>query len=58
MPNNPSELQRLYEEREELIDAIKSQYLSKASKEECLREVRRIEAILGIEGENYNSSKF
>lgn len=39
-------------------NAIKSNLLSKSSKEAMLGRLRRLEQKLGIEGDNYNSSEF
>jgi hypothetical protein len=58
MPRNPSELQRLEEERQYAIKLILEPDRTKASKEALLRELRDIERQLGIEGEPYNSSAF
>lgn len=73
MPN-PNELQRLEEEREDLIDIIKSGVVPyraavdypaavldkgvKNAREGLLRELRRIEGLLGIESKPYNSGAF
>lgn len=58
MPRNPSELARLEEERTDLINKISKGYLSKASKEAALIELRAIERQLGIKGLPYNSEQF
>jgi hypothetical protein len=55
MPN-PSELQRLEEERIDLINKIRQPNAHKGLKEGWLRELRDIERQLGIEGHPYNSS--
>jgi ABC-type Fe3+/spermidine/putrescine transport system ATPase subunit len=68
-PRNPSELQRLEEERVILQTAILNnqpllagpQYLDKglkAAKEAMLSELRNIERQLGIESIPYNDSRF
>jgi hypothetical protein len=55
-PRNPSELQRLTEELEESKYVLRTQYLPKSTKEFLLREIRRLEGVLGIEGIPYNES--
>lgn len=57
MPRNPSELQRLEEEREHLIKELKG-YKTKGEKVFLLRELRAVEKQLGITGVNYNSTEF
>lgn len=59
MPN-PNELQRLEEERIELIKALTDSgaLTPKGKKEEWLRELRAIEKLLGIQGQPYNSTAF
>lgn len=69
-PRNPSELQRLTEEREALIDAVKNFDTRKAvefgvadkglkaGREALLRELRNIEATLGVDSIPYNSEEF
>jgi hypothetical protein len=52
MPN-PNELQRMEEELEDLVESLPHIY-NKKLKEECLREVRRLEGLLGIESKPYN----
>lgn len=58
MPRNPSELARLEAEREELIQSIFHSKFSrpKGVKESMLRDLRYIELMLGIKGDNYNES--
>ena len=68
MPRNPSELQRLLEEREDLIANLKSHKVPphsayadkglKSAKEAMLRDLRDIERALGLEMIPYNSSDF
>jgi hypothetical protein len=57
MPN-PNELQRLEEERNELLLMINHGQGSKERREGWLRELRAIERQLGIKGDPYNSSAF
>jgi hypothetical protein len=73
-PRNPSELQRLEEERQDILDILKSGKFpyrvavdyptvvldkgTKSIKEALLRELRTIEATLGIESVPYNSTEF
>lgn len=57
MPN-PSELQRLEEERADLIERIKRGDASRNTKENWLRQLREIERILGYQGKPYNSAAF
>jgi hypothetical protein len=52
-PRNPSEFQRLIEEREDLLERLRWSR-NKAHKEELLREVRKIEGQLDIESKPYN----
>ena len=56
MTNSITEYTRLEEERYILIDHIRSSQASSAVKEKWLRELREIEAKLGIKGQPYNSS--
>jgi hypothetical protein len=68
MPRNPSELQRLEEERLDLLRMLKTNRVPphsaytdkglKSAKEAMLRELRQIERTLGIESIPYNSTKF
>jgi len=65
---NPSELQRLEEERQDLLRRLKRNVIPphdtyadkglKSAKEAMLRELRDIEQRLGIESVPFNSSKF
>ena len=57
-PRNPSELARLEDELQFFKDAAKNPNRTKAAKEAALREVRRIEGILGFESVPYNSIDF
>lgn len=50
MPN-PSELQRLEEERHVLVDHLRSSQASRNTKEQWLRELREIEALIGRDEE-------
>lgn len=57
-PRNPSEFQRLLEERDELLHEFHSARLiplPKAQREGLLRQIREIERILEIEPTPYNS---
>jgi hypothetical protein len=54
MPRNPSELARLEEELAFCEAAAYNLALSKSSREQYLRDVRRLQAVLGIEGKGYN----
>lgn len=56
MPKNPSELQRLYEEMEVIRQQAFDLRLRKPVREALLVELRKIEALLGIESSPYNSS--
>ena len=68
MPRNPSELQRLEEERQDLLKRLKRNTVPphdayadkglKSAKEAMLRELREIEEQLGIESIPYNSTAF
>jgi hypothetical protein len=57
MPN-VSELQRLEEERHVLLDHLRSSQAPKKVKEQWLRELRAIEAQLGLPSQNYNGGDF
>lgn len=57
-PRNPSELQRLEEERQHLLGCLCSTHYTKEPKERMLRELRKIEETLEIESVPYNSTKF
>lgn len=57
-PRNASELQRLTEEREDLLNMIKNGYLSKGSKAYYLEELRKVDRQLGVDSGDYNSSSF
>lgn len=68
MPRNPSELQRLEEERLGILETLSTNKIPphnqhadkglKAAKEALLRELRTIERQLGLESKPYNSSDF
>lgn len=49
MPRNPSELQRLEEERLYHLFQYMNMELSKSSKEEHLRQIRAVDKILGTD---------
>lgn len=53
MPN-VSELQRMTEELEDLKSMLRTVYCPKDIKENTLREIRKLEAALGIESKPYN----
>lgn len=55
---NASEFFRLQEEYEDLKHQLKNSYWTKAQKVATLNQLREYERILGIKGENYNSSEF
>jgi hypothetical protein len=69
-PRNPSELQRLEEERQELLHCLIKQTPVKLAfrgvwdkgqkgwREELLRQLREIERQLGVEHVPFNSSEF
>jgi hypothetical protein len=57
-PRNPSELERLEQERRYWKNAIKHNIGSKSTKEYMLRELRKVEEALGIESKPYNSNEF
>ena len=40
------------------MNRVGNHTLPKSAKEEALREARKLERQLGIDGENYNSGKF
>jgi hypothetical protein len=54
-PRSPSEIQRLYEEMNELKSIVTKAW-NKAEKEAALQEIRNIESLLGIESKPYNRS--
>lgn len=54
MPRNPSEIARLEEELKFAKAEAYDLRFPKEYRESCLRDVRKIEAALGIEGEKYN----
>jgi hypothetical protein len=68
MPRNPSELQRLEEEREDILTMLRTNRIPphnknadkglKAAKEALIGELRLIERQLGITSHPYNSDKF
>lgn len=53
-PRNPSELARLEQELTFFLAKAYDLRFPKSYREEQLREARKIERILGVEGENYN----
>lgn len=65
MPN-PSEMCRLEEESEDLKTRLNllhrqldgAMYRDKATKENILREIRKVERELGVESRPYNSNSF
>lgn len=57
-PRNPSELARLEDEYQYWMAKVLNHSLSKSSKAEALVEVRKLEKLLGIEGNNYNNNEF
>jgi hypothetical protein len=57
-PRNPSELARLEDELEYYREKVLNHTLGKSSKELALKEVRRIENLLGFESKPYNSEEF
>lgn len=57
MPRNPSEIQRLLEEREILLAKIKRVF-DKRDRPVFLSELRTIEGILGLVSHPYNSTEF
>lgn len=54
MPRNPSELARLEEEYKETKKELKNLTYPKGYREELLRDLRKLEKQLGIEGKKYN----
>jgi hypothetical protein len=56
-PKNPSEFERLLQEAEEIKRMLRTAYVPKDVKENALRELRKIEEMLGLESKPYNSSK-
>jgi hypothetical protein len=56
-PRNPSELERLEQERAFYLRELK-RYQSKAAKELLLGCLREVESRLGIKSKNYNSDDF
>lgn len=58
MPKNPSEIQRLIEEREAYIKHIKDKHWSKAMKEEFVARLRLVDKQLGHDSGPYNSKDF
>lgn len=68
MVRNPSELQRLEEERRDILRMLRTNKIPphnenadkglKKAKEALLRELRKIEDNLGITGVDYNSTAF
>lgn len=54
MPRNPSELARLEEEYKELKKEFKDLRYPKGYREGILRDMRKIERQLGLEGESVN----
>jgi hypothetical protein len=57
-PKNPSEFERLLQEAEEIKKQLRTSYCPKDIKENALRELRKIEGILGIESVPYNDERF
>jgi len=57
-PKNPSEFERLLQEVEEIKKQLRTSYCPKDIKENALRELRKIEDILGIESVPYNDERF
>lgn len=55
-PRNPSELARLEEELKFARAEAYDLRFPKAYREGCLRDVRKLEAALGIEGKKYNGN--
>lgn len=55
MPNNPSELQRLIEELDDIKRLMATSYMGKSDKERCLRQMRNLERQLGLESKPYNA---
>jgi hypothetical protein len=53
-PRNPSELARLEEELKFAEAEAYDLRFPKAYREGCLRDVRKIQKILGVEGKKYN----
>lgn len=53
-PRNPSELARLEEELKFALAEAHDERFPKKYREACLRDARKIEKILGIEGKKYN----
>lgn len=54
-PKNPSEIQRLYEELEELQSSIKGPW-PRVHKESILKQIRTIEDILELPHKPYNET--
>ena len=57
MPRNPSELARLEEELKFAKAEANDLRFPKEYREACLRDVRKLEATLGIEGKGYNRTR-
>jgi len=68
MPRNPSELQRLEEEREDILRLLARNKIPpthsyadkglKSAKQALLTDLRQIDKQLGIESPTYNSTEF
>ena len=54
MSRNPSELARLEDEYNYYLKRAHNLSLGKSTREDALRECRKLEAQLGIAGKNYN----